>query len=202
MTEYVRGRTNPALQGMLKKARGNSVVKEIASDVPAAEDATPAGMSLPVQAPAPVQAPPEDAEAPQAVPAPVQAPPAAYAAPAPQPAPAPAEAVPGTYAVQAQAQAPAFEAVQPPPVPAAPQVEPAPEPKVKMVKTSVRHTEDDAARVRATYIATMRQHRRRSMSDWLNDVVLAECARLEAELNGGQPFDEDPELPRGRPIMG
>lgn len=164
--EYVRGRANPNLQGLLRKARGSSVVAEITSAAPQPEEAAlvqqvvEAPAAAPVQAPAAVQAPPVQVEAP----APVQAP----AQPAQQ----------------------------------APEEEPVPEPKVKMVKTSVRHTEDDAARVRATYIAAMRHHRRRSMSDWLNDVILAECARLEDELNGGQPFDEDPELPRGRPIMG
>lgn len=80
-------------------------------------------------------------------------------------------------------------------VPDAPEVE-AP----KKVKTSVRHTEEQARRLRATYIATMRQHRRRSLSDWLSDIIDAECTRLEQELNDGQPFDEDPELPKGRPL--
>lgn len=192
MTEYVRGRANPNLQGLLKKARGNGVVAEIASTAPARDEALQPAEEPAAPVAAPVQAPAVQVEAPQPAAAPAVQAPAAYAAPVAAPEPVQA---PPVYQ----------EAAQAVPAPAGPEArteEPAAEPKVKMVKTSVRHTEDDAARVRATYIAAMRRHRRRSMSDWLNDVILAECARLEAELNDGQPFDEDPELPRGRPIMG
>lgn len=191
MSEYVRGRANPNLGGLLKKARGAGVVAEIATapdTLGSTGTAPPAGEASgqPVAAPQAAQIPVV-----QSVP---QAPPAQGTV-APQ---VPVQLVPAPQAQYQPAAAQEPPAVQEQP----PAPEPAPEVKEKMVKTSVRHTEGDAARVRATYIATMRMHRRRSMSDWLNDVILAECVRLEGEYNDGAPFDDDPELPRGRPIIG
>lgn len=117
------------------------------------------------------------------------APPAAEVTPSPAPqpvqeAPAPPPVYVEPHPADTREAAPAESEVEAP----------------KNVKTSLRHTKEQARRLRATYIATMRQHRRRSLSDWLSDIIDAECTRLEQELNDGRPFDDDPELPKGRPL--
>lgn len=171
MSDYVRGRAAPNLAALkLKKASKGPVVAEIAST-----PAEPASTSLAAaETPAPAVAP----------------------SPAPEPAQEPAQPI---HAVPEPAVEPQPAAEPAAPVPAPAQEAPA-DPDDKMTKTSIRHKASKARRLRATYIATMRIHRRRSLSDWLSDVLDAECARLEELYNDGQPFDDDPELPKGRPL--
>lgn len=181
MSDYVRGGGAPNLAALkLKKAAAKSVVTDIASS-PAEPETPPARVLVPPQAvaetPAQPAAPPPDHEPQQSVQA------------APEPAAQPA---------QATVQTPAAPSPEPDPAPA-PAEAPA-DPDDKLIKTSIRHKASKAKRLRATYIATMRFHRKRSLSDWLSDVLDAECTRMEELYNDGQPFDEDPELPKGRPL--
>lgn len=175
MSDYVRGGGAPNLAALkLKKAAAKSVVTDIASSpaepAPAPVEAAAAPAAA-VEVPAPAVAPTPAPEPLQPVHAAVE--------PAPAPTPAPAETPAGV----------------PAPAPEAPA-----DPDDKLIKTSIRHKASKAKRLRATYIATMRIHRRRSLSDWLSDVLDAECTRLEELYNDGQPFDDDPEIPKGRPL--
>lgn len=64
-------------------------------------------------------------------------------------------------------------------------------------------TQEDDARIRAAFIAARNagQHWR-TLSDFQLEAVLAQVAQVEAELNGGRPFEGAPAhtLSPGRPL--
>ena len=74
-------------------------------------------------------------------------------------------------------------------------------------KTKYRHKvsfyqhPDDTARVRGAILHTQVTEGARTLSQFVNDAVLAEVERLEAKYNNGQPFPAvgARELPQGRP---
>lgn len=75
-------------------------------------------------------------------------------------------------------------------------------------KTKYRHKvsfyqhPDDTARVRGAILHTQVSEGTRTLSQFVNDAVLAEVERLEAKYNNGQPFPAvgARELPQGRPM--
>ena len=91
-----------------------------------------------------------------------------------------------------------------------PATTPAAPPKVAAAaKTGTRKkigyygTQDDDARIRAAFIAARNAGKRwRTLSDFQLDAVLAQVAEVEAELNGGRPFEGAPAhtLSPGRPM--
>lgn len=95
-----------------------------------------------------------------------------------------------------------------PQVPAAPAAEErvtaaAPEKKSKYPpKVSFYQDPADTARVRGAILHTQVAEGTRSLSDFINNAVMAEVQRLEAKYNGGQPFPGVGArgLPQGRPL--
>lgn len=62
---------------------------------------------------------------------------------------------------------------------------------------------EDSERIRAAFIAARNAGRPvRSLSDFQLDAILEKVAQLEAEMNGGRPFEGAPArtLPPGRPL--
>lgn len=61
---------------------------------------------------------------------------------------------------------------------------------------------EDTARVRGALLHTMTTEGTRSLSQFINEAVMAEVARLETKYNAGQPFPPIGvrELPQGRPM--
>jgi hypothetical protein len=95
-----------------------------------------------------------------------------------------------------------------PQAPAAPAVQeqptaPAPEKKSKYPpKVSFYQDPADTARVRGAILHTQVAEGTRSLSDFINNAVMAEVQRLEAKYNDGQPFPGVGArgLPQGRPL--
>lgn len=106
--------------------------------------------------------------------------------------------------------APAQPAETPPPkVPAQqPAQQPAEEParprraSQSKHKLSIYQDPEDTARLRAAYRLVLAQGKDRSFSDFINRVLITEVERLEAEHNGGRPFQGvgAGEIPTGRPV--
>lgn len=69
-------------------------------------------------------------------------------------------------------------------------------------KLSIYQDPEDTARLRAAYRQTLAASTDRSFSDFINRVLMAEVERLEAQHNGGQPFQGvgAGEIPTGRPV--
>lgn len=69
-------------------------------------------------------------------------------------------------------------------------------------KLSIYQDPEDTARLRAAYRQTLAASSDRSFSDFINRVLMTEVQRLEAEHNGGQPFQGvgAGEIPTGRPV--
>lgn len=67
-------------------------------------------------------------------------------------------------------------------------------------KLSIYQDPEDTARLRAAYRHTFAASR--SFSDFIGGILMAEVERLEAEHNGGQPFQGvgAGEIPTGRPV--
>lgn len=79
----------------------------------------------------------------------------------------------------------------------------APEKKSKYPpKVSFYQDPADTARVRGAILHTQVAEGTRSLSDFINNAVMAEVHRLEAKYNGGQPFPGVGArgLPQGRPL--
>lgn len=79
----------------------------------------------------------------------------------------------------------------------------APEKKSKYPpKVSFYQDPADTARVRGAILHTQVAEGTRSLSDFINNAVMAEVKRLEAKYNGGQPFPGVGArgLPQGRPL--
>lgn len=69
-------------------------------------------------------------------------------------------------------------------------------------KVSFYQDPADSSRLRAAYRHTLHHSSDRSLSDFINRVVMAEVERLETVYNNGQPFPSvgAGELPQGRPL--
>lgn len=69
-------------------------------------------------------------------------------------------------------------------------------------KVSFYQDPEDTARLRAAYRHTLANTADRSLSDFIQRVVMAEVERLEGQYNGGKPFPSmgAGELPQGRPV--
>ena len=69
-------------------------------------------------------------------------------------------------------------------------------------KLSIYQDPEDTARLRAAYRLVLAQGKDRSFSDFINRVLITEVERLEAEHNGGRPFQGvgAGEIPTGRPV--
>ena len=69
-------------------------------------------------------------------------------------------------------------------------------------KVSFYQAPEDTARVRGAILHTQVSEGTRSLSQFVNDAVMAEVERLEAKYNAGQPFPPvgARELPQGRPM--
>ncbi|WP_102510728.1 ParB family protein [Sanguibacter massiliensis] len=70
-------------------------------------------------------------------------------------------------------------------------------------KVSFYQAREDTARVRGAILHTGALEGPRSLSQFINDAVMAEVERLEAKYNGGQPFPSVGArvLPQGRPMQ-
>ena len=80
-----------------------------------------------------------------------------------------------------------------------------PQPKRKYPpKVSFYQDREDTDRVRGAILHTMATEGARSLSQFINQAVMAEVERLERKYNGGQPFPAvgARELPQGRPMGG
>ncbi|PAK92579.1 hypothetical protein B8X04_17085 [Brevibacterium casei] len=55
-------------------------------------------------------------------------------------------------------------------------------------KVSFYQRREDTDRLRGAVLATRLEEGHRSMSEFINNAVMAEVERLEAKYNGGQPF--------------
>lgn len=69
-------------------------------------------------------------------------------------------------------------------------------------KVSFYQDREDTDRVRGAILHTMATEGARSLSQFINQAVMAEVERLERKYNGGQPFPAvgARELPQGRPM--
>lgn len=69
-------------------------------------------------------------------------------------------------------------------------------------KLSIYQDPEDTARLRAAYRHTLAASTDRSFSDFINRVLMTEVERLEAQHNGGKPFQGvgAGEIPTGRPV--
>lgn len=69
-------------------------------------------------------------------------------------------------------------------------------------KVSFYQDPEDSRRLRAAYRHNLAHSEDRSLSDFINRVVMAEVQRLEDAYNGGQPFagGQAGEVPKGRPL--
>ena len=69
-------------------------------------------------------------------------------------------------------------------------------------KVSFYQDREDTDRVRGAILHTMATEGTRSLSQFINQAVMAEVERLERKYNGGQPFPAvgARELPQGRPM--
>lgn len=69
-------------------------------------------------------------------------------------------------------------------------------------KVSFYQDPEDTARLRAAYRHTLANTADRSLSDFIQRVVMAEVERLEGQYNSGKPFPSvgAGELPQGRPV--
>lgn len=69
-------------------------------------------------------------------------------------------------------------------------------------KVSFYQDPEDTSRLRAAYRHTLANTADRSLSDFIQRVVMAEVERLEGQYNGGAPFPSvgAGELPQGRPV--
>lgn len=69
-------------------------------------------------------------------------------------------------------------------------------------KVSFYQDPEDTARVRGAILHTMTTEGARNLSQFINQVVMAEVERLEAKYNGGEPFPAvgAREMPQGRPM--
>jgi hypothetical protein len=94
-------------------------------------------------------------------------------------------------------QAPAAPPVQEQPIAAASEKKSKYPPKVSFYQDPA-----DTARVRGAILHTQVAEGTRSLSDFINNAVMAEVQRLEAKYNGGQPFPGVGArgLPQGRPL--
>ena len=107
--------------------------------------------------------------------------------------PPPAELAP----MAAAPQAPAAPAAEERPAAAAPEKKSKYPPKVSFYQDPA-----DTARVRGAILHTQVAEGTRSLSDFINNAVMAEVQRLEAKYNGGRPFPGVGArgLPQGRPM--
>ena len=107
--------------------------------------------------------------------------------------PPPAELAPTAPAPQA----PAAPAAEERPAAAAPEKKSKYPPKVSFYQDPA-----DTARVRGAILHTQVAEGTRSLSDFINNAVMAEVQRLEAKYNDGQPFPGVGArgLPQGRPL--
>ena len=83
------------------------------------------------------------------------------------------------------------------------QVAQRPQPKRKYpAKVSFYQERADTDRIRGAILHTMATEGSRSLSQFINQAVMAEVERLERKYNGGQPFPAvgARELPQGRPM--
>ncbi len=69
-------------------------------------------------------------------------------------------------------------------------------------KVSFYQDPDDTTRLRAAYRHTLANTSDRSLSDFIQRVVMTEVQRLENQHNGGKPFPSvgAGEIPQGRPV--
>lgn len=69
-------------------------------------------------------------------------------------------------------------------------------------KITIYQDAEDTARLRAAYRHTFAESNDRSFSDFVVRILMAEVERIEAEYNGGKPFEgvEPGRLARGRPL--
>lgn len=69
-------------------------------------------------------------------------------------------------------------------------------------KLSVYQDPEDTARLRAAYRQTLAASSDRSFSDFINRLLMTAVKELEAQHNGGQPFEGvgAGEIPTGRPV--
>ena len=69
-------------------------------------------------------------------------------------------------------------------------------------KLSIYQDPEDTARLRAAYRQTLAASTDRSFSDFINRLLMTAVEQLEAEHNGGQPFEGvgAGEIPTGRPV--
>lgn len=69
-------------------------------------------------------------------------------------------------------------------------------------KVSFYQHPDDTARMRGALLHTLATEGSRTMSQFINQAVMAEVARLEGKYNNGEPFPAvgASELPQGRPM--
>ena len=69
-------------------------------------------------------------------------------------------------------------------------------------KVSFYQERADTDRIRGAILHTMATEGSRSLSQFINQAVMAEVERLERKYNGGQPFPAvgARELPQGRPM--
>lgn len=69
-------------------------------------------------------------------------------------------------------------------------------------KVSFYQHAEDTARVRGAIVHTMAQEGSRTLSDFINNAVMAEVERLETKYNNGRPFPplKAGEMPQGRPM--
>lgn len=77
---------------------------------------------------------------------------------------------------------------------------PAKEPAKK--KVSFYQDETRTAHARGAHLYTMAHERRKSLSEFIDNAVMAEVERLEAKYNDGKPFPpvQSGEIPQGRPM--
>ncbi len=83
------------------------------------------------------------------------------------------------------------------------QVAQRPQPKRKYpAKVSFYQERAETDRIRGAILHTMATEGSRSLSQFINQAVMAEVERLERKYNGGQPFPAvgARELPQGRPM--
>ena len=69
-------------------------------------------------------------------------------------------------------------------------------------KVSFYQDPEDSRRLRAAYRHNLAHSEDRSLSDFINRVVMAEVQRLEDTFNNGQPFagGQAGDVPKGRPL--
>jgi len=69
-------------------------------------------------------------------------------------------------------------------------------------KLSIYQDPEDTARLRAAFRLALAEGKDRSFSDFINRLLMTEVERLEAQHNGGRPFQGvgAGEIPTGRPV--